>query len=55
MMTYKHRLFDFEYLLIDFETVDIQGVNQGGINSEWFNHYIFENTSTAISSCQIQN
>lgn len=46
-MTNKHGLFDFEYLLIDFETVDIPGVNQGGIDSEWFNYYILENTSIA--------
>ena len=63
MMTYKHRLFDLNYNLLDFETAedrdrmtaDIQGINQSGIDSEWFNPYILQNTSTAIPSCQIQD
>ena len=33
-MTYKHRLFDLDYPLLNFETVDIQGVNKAGIDSE---------------------
>ena len=43
MMTYKHRLFDLDYPLLNFETFedwggsltsDIQGINQSGIDSE---------------------
>ena len=34
MMIHKHGFFDLNHTLIDFETVDIQGVNQGGIDSE---------------------
>ena len=54
-MTYKHRLFDINYTLLDFETVDIQGVNQVGIDSVWFNPYILENIITAILNCQAQD
>ena len=33
-MTYKHRLFDLNHTLLDFEIVDIQGGNQVRIDSE---------------------
>ena len=34
MMIHKHGLFDLNHTLIDFETVGIQGVSQGEIDSE---------------------
>ncbi len=34
MMTYEHRLFDLNHILLDFEAVDIRGVNKAGIDSE---------------------
>lgn len=55
MMTNKHRLFYLNHTLLDFETVDIQEVNQVGIDSVLFNPYILENTSTAIRNCQAQD
>ena len=34
MMTYEHRLFVLNHILLDFEAVDIRGVNKAGIDSE---------------------
>ena len=34
MMTYEHRLFDLNHILLDIEAVDIRGVNKAGIDSE---------------------
>ena len=33
-MTYEYRLFDLNYILLNCEVVDIQGVNKAGIDSE---------------------
>lgn len=30
-MTYEHRLFDLNHILLDFEAVDIKGVNKAGM------------------------
>ena len=46
-MTYEHRLFDLNHILLDFEAVDIRGVNTAGIDREWFNPYVLENASIA--------